>query len=263
MQQYKKILTIAGSDSGGCAGIQADIKTASAHGVFAASAITAVTAQNTKGVTSIYPLPVDFLEQQLEAVLSDIGADAIKIGMLHSSAVVCTVARVLQKYSCKNVVLDPVMVATSGDRLIEEETVAYLAKELFPMARIITPNLPEAEILTGQKFTSCTDMERLVAGMTTWGNQAVLLKGGHMAGSQVLDLLYSQAGTRRFEQARINTKNTHGTGCSLSAAIAANLALGLDLETAVAKAISYLRRGLQRGKNYHTGGGAGPIWHFP
>jgi hydroxymethylpyrimidine/phosphomethylpyrimidine kinase len=265
MKTYKKVLTIAGSDSGGGAGIQADLKTISSLGCFGTSVITAITAQNTLGVTGIHPIPTVMIKKQLEAVLSDIGTDAVKIGMIHSAVIVRTVASALEKFKLKNIVLDPVMVATSGDRLIEDNTLDALTGYLFPLADIITPNIPEAEILTRTKITGRDDMAETAVRLLDFGSRAVLVKGGHVQGKFLYDVFIRKGRSgdiRVFTNKYINTNNVHGTGCTLSSAIASFMALGNDTESAVEKAIAYLQGAILHGKNYRTGHGNGPVNHF-
>ena len=264
MKSYRRVLTIAGSDSGGGAGIQADIKAISAMGCFAASAITAVTVQNTVGVQAVHPMPLDILEGQIDCVLSDIGADAIKIGMLHSAEVVEVVARMLEKYGIKNVVLDPVMVSTSGHRLIEESAIEVITKRLVPLARVITPNIPEAEILSGRKIENEEDFPE-VAKMLSFGNKvSVLLKAGHLTGDDLVDYFYNAENgeVTLLPSKRVYTKNTHGTGCTLSSAFAAALARGEELSTAAASAKKYIEQAIISGAEYTIGHGHGPVNHF-
>ena len=264
MKSYRRVLTIAGSDSGGGAGIQADIKAISAMGCFAASAITAVTVQNTVGVQAVHPMPLDILEGQIDCVLSDIGADAIKIGMLHSAEVVEVVARMLEKYGIRNVVLDPVMVSTSGHRLIEESAIEVITKRLVPLARVITPNIPEAEILSGRKIENEEDFPE-VAKMLSFGNKvSVLLKAGHLTGDDLVDYFYNAENgeVTLLPSKRVYTKNTHGTGCTLSSAFAAALARGEELSTAAASAKKYIEQAIISGAEYTIGHGHGPVNHF-
>jgi hydroxymethylpyrimidine/phosphomethylpyrimidine kinase len=259
---YPRVLSIAGSDSGGGAGIQADLKTFSALGCYGMTAITAITAQNTQGVRAIHGVPPDILKAQIEAVVDDIGVDAVKIGMLHSPEVVQVVAWAIRYYGLKKVVLDPVMVATSGDRLIAEETVQVLVKELFPLVGVITPNLDEAELLLGHAITGVNALEPAGAELLALGAKAVLLKGGHLRGDQVVDVLL-QPGlpTLRMATTRIESRNVHGTGCTLSSAIAAYLALGLDLVQAVTQARAYILKAIAAGADVRTGHGHGPLNH--
>jgi hydroxymethylpyrimidine/phosphomethylpyrimidine kinase len=250
----KTALSIAGSDSSGGAGIQADLKTFSAHGVYGMTAITAVTAQNTMEVCAVYNLPDEFVRRQIESVYDDIVPDAVKIGMVSNADNVRVIADTLKQRGGKNIVLDPVMVATSGGLLIAEEAVDTLIKELIPLADIVTPNIPEARKLTGA--TDIREMARLIHGR---GCRAVLIKGGHGHGDAV-DVLFDGTDFREYQSPRINTKHTHGTGCTLSSAIAANLALGLPVNEAVNKAKEYITAAIARAPGF--GRGNGPIHHF-
>lgn len=263
-KKYHRVLSIAGSDSGGGAGIQADIKTISAMGCYAASAITAVTVQNTLGVLAVHPVPLDILEGQIDAVLSDIGADAIKIGMLHSAEVVNVVADMLEKYRIRNIVLDPVMVSTSGHRLIEENAVEVIKTRLIPLARVITPNVPEAEILAGSRIVSESDFDEIARNLSDNGKVSVLMKAGHLDGESVVDHFYNaEDGTMtRLPSERIRTRNTHGTGCTLSSAFAAALARGEDLTCAAKSAKAYIEQAIVSGATYKIGSGHGPVNHF-
>ncbi|EON75133.1 Hydroxymethylpyrimidine phosphate kinase ThiD [Lunatimonas lonarensis] len=262
-KKYKSVLTIAGSDSGGGAGIQADLKTISALGCYATSVITAVTAQNTRGVRAIHPIPPVIVQAQLEAVMEDIGPDAIKIGMLDRPEVVRVVADCLHAYPNIPVVLDPVMVATSGDRLIAEETVSALIEMLFPRAQLITPNLYEAEMLVQRPITEKNQLLDAALDIFDLGAQAVLVKGGHLRGELVADLLlWGYKAYRILEKPYINTQNGHGTGCTLSSAIAVELAKGAALVDAVASASAYVWEALDTGKDVVTGKGSGPLNHF-
>ena len=272
-QHYPRVLTIAGSDSGGGAGIQADLKTCSALGCYGMTAITAITAQNTVGVQAIHALPPNLLAQQIDSVVSDIGVDAVKIGMLHNPEVVHVVAQAIQKYRFKHIVLDPVMVATSGDALIANETISVLVEELFPLVTMITPNLDEASLLLKRPIQQVNELVAAARDLNNLGSPAVLLKGGHLAeqpdvntsGAEVTDvLLYPQGGTlhtQTYTSPRILSSNTHGTGCTLSSAIACYLALGEQLPEAVAKARAYIVQAIEQGKNVHTGQGHGPLNH--
>nr|WP_038215946.1 bifunctional hydroxymethylpyrimidine kinase/phosphomethylpyrimidine kinase [Xenophilus azovorans] len=260
--RYPRVLSIAGSDSGGGAGIQADLKTFAALGCYGMTAITALTAQNTRGVTGIHAVPPDFLKAQLQAVIEDIGVDAVKLGMLHAPEVVEVVAWAIRHYGLRQVVLDPVMVATSGDRLIAEETVQVMVRELFPRAAVITPNLDEAALLVGHPIAGPEALDAAADELLALGAPAVLLKGGHLPGDDVVDLLAASDGTRqRFSAPRIASRNLHGTGCTLSSAIACGLALGLALPDAVAQAREYVRGAMQAGAEVRTGGGHGPLNH--
>ena len=262
--QLKRVLTIAGSDSGGGAGIQADIKSISANGCFAASAITAITAQNTLGVNAVEGLSIDIIEGQIEAVLSDIGADSVKIGMLHSAEVVRSVARMLRKYRITNVVLDPVMVSTSGHKLIEDSAIEVLKSELMPMARVITPNIPEAEILLGEALSKQGDLPDAARRLAEMYGVSVLLKAGHLVDDELIDIFYNRETNETVELSarRIDTRNTHGTGCTLSSAFAAQLAKGLSLTEAARTAKQYINQAIIHGANQNIGHGHGPVNHF-
>jgi hydroxymethylpyrimidine/phosphomethylpyrimidine kinase len=261
-KHYPRVLSIAGSDSGGGAGIQADLKTFSALGCYGMTAITAITAQNTQGVRAIHGIPPEILAAQIDAVIEDIGADAVKIGMLHAPEIVRVVAQAIRRHRLKHVVLDPVMVATSGDRLIAAETVAVLVKELFPLATVITPNLDEAELLLGHEIAGIAALEPAARELLALGAPSVLLKGGHLKGDEVVDLLL-QAGQEplRLASPRIASRNVHGTGCTLSSAIAAQLALGQHLEEAVRLARAYILGAIAAGAEVRTGHGHGPLNH--
>ena len=258
-------LTIAGSDSSGGAGIQADLKTFAALRVYGASAITALTAQNTCGVQAIHDAPPDFVVAQIESVLADLAVGAVKVGMLSQPATIRAVAEILRRLAGDvPLVLDPVMVATSGDRLIGEDAVAVLRAELMPLATVITPNLPEAAILLGEPpAASETEAVRQARRLLGLGAQAVLIKGGHAEGSESVDHLLAADGTlRRFAAPRIATRNSHGTGCTLSAAVAAGLARGLDLVEAVARAKAYVTAAIAAADRVRVGQGSGPVNHF-
>ncbi|MDO9164592.1 MAG: bifunctional hydroxymethylpyrimidine kinase/phosphomethylpyrimidine kinase [Rhodoferax sp.] len=262
IHQYPRVLSIAGSDSGGGAGIQADLKTFAALGCFGMTAITALTAQNTCGVRAIHPVPPDMLRAQIDAVLEDIGADAVKVGMLHSPEIVRTVAQAIDRHHLSRVVFDPVMVATSGAKLIDDPAIAVLVTELFPRAALITPNLDEAGLLVGRPLASAQDMAQAAAELMARGARAVLLKGGHLAGDVVTDLLLQADCEPLWMQApRIDTANTHGTGCTLSSAIAAHLALGATLADAVQQARDFVRQALRAGASVKLGQGEGPLNH--
>ena len=255
----KTALTIAGSDSGGGAGIQADIKTMTAYGVYAMSAVTALTAQNTTGVYGIMEIPSEFLERQLDAVFTDIIPDTVKIGMLPSKEGIRSVRKKLCQYKAEHVVLDPVMAATSGSSLIEKSAVRALKEELFSLAELITPNIPEAEALTGQAIKNKADMEQAARTLYETWHCNVLCKGGHLTDSAD-DLLYENGQVYWISGRRINNPNTHGTGCTLSSAIASGLALGMDLLEAVKKAKAYLTGALEQDLN--LGRGSGPLDHM-
>lgn len=264
MKHYNTVLTIAGSDSGGGAGIQADIKAISAMGCYASSAITAITVQNTLGVRAVHAVPLDTLEGQIEAVMEDIGADAVKIGMLHSAEVVEVVAKAIEKYNIKNVVLDPVMVATSGHRLIEEEAIGALRERLLPLARVITPNIPEAEILAGVTIGSNDELPRVARLLSLEGKVSVLLKAGHLTEERLVDYFYNaeEDSLTPLPSERIDTPNTHGTGCTLSSAFAAALARGEGLTEAARSAKEYISGAIASGAEYSIGHGHGPVNHF-
>ncbi|HOE43856.1 MAG TPA: bifunctional hydroxymethylpyrimidine kinase/phosphomethylpyrimidine kinase [Rhodoferax sp.] len=262
IHHYPRVLSIAGSDSGGGAGIQADLKTFAALGCFGMTAITALTAQNTCGVRAIHGVPPDMLRDQIDAVLEDIGVDAVKIGMLHSAEVVRTVAQAINRHQLPQVVFDPVMVATSGAVLIDQAAIEVLVSEMFARVVLITPNLEEAGLLVGRPLTSVADMALAAQELLARGARAVLLKGGHLPGQVVVDLLLADSGEPLWMEApRINTANSHGTGCTLSSAIAAYLALGLALPDAVQQARSFVRAALVAGANVRTGQGSGPLNH--
>ena len=256
--RMRTALTIAGSDSSGGAGIQADIKTMMANGVFAMSAITALTAQNTTGVEAILNATPEFLGQELDCIFTDIYPDAVKIGMVSDKELICMIAAKLKQYDAKNVVVDPVMVATSGARLISEDAIETLKAELFPLAKILTPNIPETEELTGMKITSVADMEAAAKKISETYHCAVLCKGGHKL-NDANDLLWSEGKGRWFSGKRIDNPNTHGTGCTLSSAIASNLAKGFDLETSVERAKDYISGALAA--MLDLGKGSGPMDH--
>lgn len=262
-KSYFRVLTIAGSDSGGGAGIQADIKTISAMGCYASSAITAVTVQNTLGVQAVHPIPLDILEGQIDAILSDIGADAIKIGMLHSSKVVNLVAEMIEKYGIRNVVLDPVMVSTSGHKLIEDDAIESIKNRLIPLSRVITPNIPEAEILSGCKISSEQDFEQIAKKLSFNKSVSVLLKAGHLDNDCLVDYFYNVEDNTitLLPSKRVRTKNTHGTGCTLSSAFASALARGEDLTTASKSAKKYIEQAIVSGAEYEIGHGHGPVNH--
>ncbi|MDG5767258.1 bifunctional hydroxymethylpyrimidine kinase/phosphomethylpyrimidine kinase [Balneolales bacterium ANBcel1] len=272
-----KVLAIAGSDSGGGAGIQADLKTFSALQCYGMSVITALTAQNTRSVTAIHDVPSGFIRDQMEAVFSDIGVDAVKIGMLNRPEVIHTVTEVLSRYKPPHIVLDPVMVAKSGDRLLQDEAITALKTELLPLATLITPNLPEAGVLTGTDVTNRQQMEHAGRALLAMGPEAVLVKGGHLTGSDLSpDCLIEHAAEhpadmsdssiqvtlRWYEMPRVETRNNHGTGCTLSSAITALLARGMSREQAVGSALSYVNRALRKSVDWQIGQGYGPVHHF-
>lgn len=252
-------LTIAGSDSSGGAGIQADIKTMTVHGVYAMSAITALTAQNTTGVSGIYEVSPEFLAKQLDSIFTDIPPHAVKVGMVSSAELVQVIAQKLREYGAKKIVVDPVMVSTSGSRLISEDAVETLGRELFPIADLLTPNIPEAEVLTGMSIRIPEEMEQAARQIGERFDCAVLCKGGHQVNS-ANDFLWQKSGDCWFYGERIQNPNTHGTGCTLSSAIASNLAKGLTLEEAVKRAKQYLSGALST--MLDLGKGSGPLDHM-
>jgi hydroxymethylpyrimidine/phosphomethylpyrimidine kinase len=270
--QIPKVLTIAGSDSGGGAGIQADLKVMTALGAYGMSVITAITAQNTLGVTRIQDIDLDVVEAQIDAVFLDIGADIVKIGMLASPEIVRTVAQALKRHRVKKLVLDPVLRATSGASLGGDDTAQAIIKELFPMATLVTPNLEEASLLLGREISGPGDFKAAAQELLDMGPQAVLIKGGHLdtTHTQLTDFLMWRTiedsleviQSKEFKHYRVNTPNTHGTGCSLASAIATYLAYGHDLPHAIAKAISYVEAGLEAGRFLSIGKGSGPLWHM-
>ena len=254
----KTALSIAGSDCSGGAGIQADLKTMTMNGVFAMSAITALTAQNTTGVTGIMETTPEFLKQQIDMIFADIRPDAVKIGMVSSSKLIEVIGERLRRYQAENIVVDPVMVATSGSSLMETDAVATLKRELLPLAAVVTPNIPEAEVLSGMRIQNEEDMTAAAKKIGDTYGCAVLLKGGHSI-NDANDLLYAGGACRWFYGKRINNPNTHGTGCTLSSAIAANLAKGYDLETSVQRAKEYISGALAA--MLDLGKGSGPMNH--
>ncbi len=255
-----RVLIVAGSDSGGGAGIQADIKAVTAMNGFAATAITALTAQNTEGVHGVVGVEPAFIAQQIEVVLTDIGADALKTGMLHSAEVIGVVAAGIARHAAGTpLVVDPVMVAKGGHRLLLTEAEAALRDTLLPMAALITPNLPEAEVLVGFPVRTEADMKRAAERLAMLGAGAVLMKGGHLEGDRVVDLLFHEGRFDRFEDARIPSRSTHGTGCTLASAIAAGLAQKMTLRDAVARARDYVRRAIETAPGF--GRGHGPLNH--
>ena len=255
-----RVLICAGSDSGGGAGLQADIKTVTALAGFAATAVTALTAQNTRGVFGIHEVPAEFLARQMQVVLDDIGADCIKTGMLHSAVVIETVASALDRYAATvPLVMDPVMVAKGGHRLLDASALDALRQVLLPRARLVTPNIPEAEDLAGLSIGGVDDMHRAAGAILELGASAVLVKGGHLPGDNLVDLLATAHGTRSFESPRIHTRHTHGTGCSLASAIAVGLAQGLELEAAIMRARSYVEHAIRTAPG--IGEGHGPLNH--
>jgi hydroxymethylpyrimidine/phosphomethylpyrimidine kinase len=256
-------VTIAGSDSSGGAGIQADLKTFAALGVYGASVITALTAQNTQSVRAIHDVPADFVAAQIDAVFSDLDVAAVKVGMLSQAAIIETVANGITRHRAKNIVLDPVMVATSGDRLLAADAIDALCKVLIPRALVVTPNLPEAAALTGAtQARNEREMEIQARELLALGARNVLIKGGHGGGDESVDLLVGEGDVLRLSATRIDTENTHGTGCTLSSAIAAGLAKGLDLKTSAREAKAYVTAAIAAADTLHVGHGHGPPHHF-
>ena len=262
MSTIPVILTIAGSDCSGGAGIQADIKTISALKGYAASVITAVTAQNTMGVQAVCPIPPDIVRAQITSVMDDLQPVAIKIGMVHNAAIVHTVAECLQKFWSRFVVYDPVMVSTSGRKLMTEDTVRTIQEELFPLCSLITPNLGEVSLLLSNPVTDIEEMKLAACELANRYHCAVLVKGGHLSGNTMCDVLYNNGRFSLFGQQKIESRNLHGTGCTLSSAIAAFAARGKGLEEAVRQAKVYISKAIYHGKDLHIGHGNGPLCHF-
>ena len=255
-----RALTIAGSDSGGAAGIQADLKTFTALGVYGMSVITSVTAQNTKDVLGVRDLPAEFVELQVDAVLKDLGADAVKLGMLSNESIVLSVAKKLKEYGFKTVVLDPVMVTTSGVELADKHTVGAIIRELLPISYLVMPNIPEAESITAQRVESIEDMKGAARKIKALGPEYVLIKGGHLKSPEAVDVLYDGEDFHEYRAPRVSTENTHGGGCTYSAAICAKLARGLSLELAISEAKQYVTEAIE--KSFDLGEGNGPLNHF-
>lgn len=267
MKKYTTALTIAGSDPSGGAGLQADLKTFSALGVYGSTAIVAIVDENTQGVYGVHPVPENFVAGQIRSVISDIGADAVKIGMLHSSSLIRTVLSTLQEYpDVRRIVLDPVMVATSGDPLLQPEAIATLRDELIPYARVITPNLPEASLLLGETVDHQDQLEDAARALSRLNDShvSVMLKAGHLENNNLVDIFYNAETdtSLRLSSPRVNTVNTHGTGCTLSSAIAAYLAKGAPLDTAARLAKDYIAAAILAGAPYSIGHGHGPVHHF-
>lgn len=260
---YPVVLSIAGTDPSGGAGIQADLKTFSALGCYGMSVITALVAQNTKGVRSIHNVPPGFVKEQLDTVLEDIRPDAIKIGMVHTPELVEVIAATLKRYPDIPVVFDPVMIATSGDRLIEEPTVDAIIDELFPLTAVITPNMDEASFLISENITTVADMEQAGVKIVNLGCNNVLLKGGHLQSKELTSILFNKNGVvEKYTSHRVETNNVHGSGCTLSSAIASCIARGETLEKAVALAQEYINGAIQQGADVAIGNGNGPLNHF-
>lgn len=261
-KQYKRALSIAGFDGSGGAGIQADLKTFSALGCYGMTVLTALPVQNTQGVRSIYEISLSCIREQIIAIFDDIGADVVKIGMLHSPEIIQLIVDLLKQYQAKNIVVDPVMVAKSGDRLLKMEAIEALKTLLLPIATTITPNIPEAEDLLNRKIGNKSDMESAAGVLCSMGPQSVIIKGGHSNSTLSEDCLWCDHQAHWFSAQRIETKNTHGTGCTFSAAIASFLAYNDDVVKAVEKAKDYLTGALKSGAEYQIGYGHGPVNHF-
>ncbi|MEG1563263.1 MAG: bifunctional hydroxymethylpyrimidine kinase/phosphomethylpyrimidine kinase [Bacteroides sp.] len=261
MKRYPIILSIAGSDCSGGAGIQADIKTIAALGGYAAAAITAVTVQNTLGVKAVHPVPPEIVRGQIEAVMSDLKPDAVKIGMMNDELTVRIIANCLQKYQPEFVVCDPVMVSTSGRRLMENDAIGRMRTELFPLASLITPNLNEVAVLTGSKPTCLCEMQQAAARLSTEYGTSVLVKGGHLEGEEMYDVLQFAGNTYIYREKKIVSRNLHGTGCTLSSSIATYLAKNYPMNEAVEKSKRYVSLAIEAGKDLEIGKGNGPLWH--
>ena len=261
MFRYPTALTIAGSDSSGGAGIQADLKSASAFGVFAATAITAVTVQNTKGVWSVHPLPPQVVSSQIQAVLDDLSVHAIKIGMVYNKATVLSIVTALQKYSGP-IIYDPVLISTSGHKLMSPDVLQTISQELIPRCTLITPNLHEAQLLSNSSINSVKDMEWVAKSLSEQYKTAFLIKGGHLNGMEMCDVLYYNHQFYHYASPKINSQNLHGTGCTLSSAIASTLSLKNPLEEAIRLAKDYVSQAIAEASDLNIGHGQGPLWHF-
>ena len=260
MKIKSKVLIIAGSDSSGGAGIQADIKTVTALGSYAMTALTAVTCQNTKGVQAIIGIPIKQLNKQITMVLDDIGANAIKIGMLHNTSVIKCVYKILKNRNIKNIILDPVMIAKGGSKLVNKNSIKYLKKLLLPLCNVITPNIPEAEVLTGYSISNKEDMIKAGKKIINMGAKNVLLKGGHLKNKMIFDILISKTKINIFPKIKINTKNTHGTGCTLSSALATCLSQKININKSCKIALKYVDQAIRTAPGY--GKGFGPLNHL-
>ena len=259
MKLKSKVLIIAGSDSSGGAGIQADIKTVTAFGSYATTAITAITAQNTKGVKKIISVPTEIVQEQIKMILDDIGAQAVKIGMLHNANIIKGVYKILKKYKLKNIILDPVMIAKGGTRLINNSSIKYLKKLLIPFCTLVTPNIPEAEVLTGYSILSKEDMIKAAKKILNMGAKNVLLKGGHLKNKMIFDILVTRKEIKIFKKRKIKTKNTHGTGCTLSSALAACISQKKNLHNSCKISLNYVDKAISTAPTY--GKGFGPLNH--
>ena len=260
MKPKSKVLIIAGSDSSGGAGIQADIKTVTALGSYAMTAVTAVTCQNTKGVKAITSIPVKILQKQIIMVLDDIGANTVKIGMLHNTAIIKCVYRILKKYKIKNIILDPVMISKGGSRLVNNNSIKYLKKLLLPLCKVVTPNIPEAEVLTGYSISNKTDMIKAAKKIISMGAKNVLLKGGHLKNKMIFDILVSKKKIIVFSRRKIKTRHTHGTGCTLSSALATCLSQKHDIYKSCKISLKYVNQAILTAPGY--GKGFGPLNHL-
>lgn len=262
MKNYPVVLTIAGSDCSGGAGIQADIKTISALGGYAASAITALTVQNTTGVHAVYPVPAEVVRGQIEAVMEDLHPRGVKIGMVDELITVRAIADCLRKYAPEHVVFDPVMVSSSGRKLMSDEAIRAIQKELFPLTTLITPNLDEVAVLIGQRPAGTEEMQHTARVLSELYETAVLIKGGHLEGDEMQDVLFGNGNSYIYKEKKIVSKNLHGTGCTLSSAIATYLALGHNMKEAVYEAKTYVSKAIDAGKDVTAGQGNGPLCHF-
>ena len=260
MKPKSKVLIIAGSDSSGGAGIQADIKTVTALGSYAATAVTAVTAQNTKGVKKIISIPTEIVEKQITMILDDIGIHAVKIGMLHNASIIKSVYKILKKYKLKNIVLDPVMIAKGGAKLLNNNSIKYLKKLLIPLCTLVTPNIPEAEVLTGYSISSKEDMIKAAKKILNMGSKNVLLKGGHSKNKMIFDILATKKDIKIFTKRRIRTKNTHGTGCTLSSALATCFSQKKSIVKSCQISLRYVNKAIAYAPGY--GKGFGPLNHL-
>ena len=260
MRTKSKILIIAGSDSSGGAGIQADIKTVTALGSYAMTAVTVVTAQNTRGIKKITPIPTKNVQRQITMILDDIGANGVKIGMLHNASMIKSVYRTLKKYKLKNIVLDPVMVAKGGTKLINSNSITYLKKLLIPLSNVVTPNIPEAEVLTGYSISNKEDMIMAAKKILSMGSKNVLLKGGHLKNKMIFDILVTKKRIKIFSRKKIKTKNTHGTGCTLSSALATCLSQKKNIIKSCKISLKYVNNAITTAPNY--GKGFGPLNHL-
>ena len=260
MKPKSKVLIIAGSDSSGGAGIQADIKTVTALGSYATTAVTAVTCQNTRGVNGIIPIPIKILKKQITMILDDVGANSVKIGMLHNTSVIKCVHRILKNYKIKKIVLDPVMVSKGGSRLVNYNSIKYLKKLLLPLCNVVTPNIPEAEVLTGYSISSKTDMIKAAKKIVSMGAKNVLLKGGHLKNKMIFDILVSKKEVKIFPKRKIKTRHTHGTGCTLSSALATCLSQKKNIYNSCKVSLRYVDRAIITAPGY--GKGFGPLNHL-